>query len=47
MQKIVKVIQETRFCLSLYWAALCFYFINQPRALYVVCDKVFTTSVTW
>jgi len=28
------VIQHTRTCLSLYWAAWCFYFVNQPCALY-------------
>jgi len=34
----VNVIQHTRSSLSIYWATICFYFINQPRALYIVFD---------
>jgi len=31
--EIVNVIQQTRSCLSLYWAAMWFYFIKQLCAL--------------
>jgi len=37
---MMNVMQPTRSCLSLYWAAVCFYFINQPCVLYC-CDKCF------
>jgi len=38
--KTVNVIQHTRSCSQLHWAAIYFYFINQPCALYCVW-KVF------
>jgi len=41
LAKIVNVIQHTRSCSSVYWAAICFYFINQPCALYIAFDKCF------
>jgi len=41
LAKIVDVIQHTRSCSSIYWAAICFYFINQPCALYIAFDKCF------
>jgi len=37
----MNVILHTRPCLSLYWAAICFYFITQPCALYITFDKCF------
>jgi len=42
--KIVNVIQHTRSCLSIYWAAISFYFIKQPWGLYIVFDKCFYNS---
>jgi len=39
--KIANVIQHTRSCLSIYWAAICFYYINQPRTLHIAFNKCF------
>ena len=40
--KIANVIQHTRSCSS-YWAVICFYFINQPCALYIAFATFFST----
>jgi len=37
----VEVIHHIRSCLSRHWAAICFYFINQPCALYIAFNKRF------
>ena len=41
LAKIVDVIQHTRSCSSIYWAAICIYFINQPYPWYIAFDKCF------
>ena len=40
--KIVNITQHTSSCLSMYryWAPMCFYFINQPCALYIGFGKL-------
>ena len=42
----MNVIQHFRSCSS-YWATICFYFINQPCALYIAFGTFFPHSVTW
>ena len=42
--KFANVIQHTRSCLSIYWAAICFHFINQPCAVHIAFDKCFYNS---
>ena len=37
----MNVTQHTRSCLSIYWVAVCFHFINQTCALYITFDKFF------
>jgi len=44
--KIVNVVQHTYSCSSC-WTAMCFYFINQPWALYIAFRTFFLHSVTW
>ena len=45
--KTVNVIQYTRFCLSIYYGAICFLFINQACALYIAFDKrLYISDVT-
>ena len=43
--KIVNVIQHTRSCSS-YWAAICFYLINEPCALYIAFGSFYLHFVT-
>jgi len=48
LAKIVNVIQHARSCLSIYWAAICFYSINQPCAVCTILRLInVSTSVTW
>ena len=37
----MNVIQHIHSCLSIHWVAICFYFINQPCALYIEFDTCF------
>jgi len=47
-QKFVNVIQQTRFYLSIYWAAICFPFSDQPCALQYILRLInVSTTVTW